>query len=190
MGLRPGSGAEAARRYAEEREKRWFEEREQRRQERQSPAATRSGRQPAAPASAPAPYVPPTITEPEVPLILPPSAALPTGQRCPFTLALGKDPALETEKMSLHAELFYINSGEGSATMPAPAAGENRPGDTRRLQCSALVDEYQRMGEELLKVPPRSIPQVRSCFRTEAQRLDTLARQMRCNIEHAIKLKH
>lgn len=110
-------------------------------------------------------------------------------QRCPYTPVTGEDIDLEMEKMRLHASLFYVDPWKYS-TAAAPAAGENRIAeDTRRQRCSLLVDDYHAIGNELLRVHPKSLPAVRECFRQQAQRLDAEGLRLGCQIERVVKLR-
>lgn len=128
-------------------------------------------------------YVPPEIIESE-----PVLADAVAQQHCPYTPITGDDVDLEVEKMRLHANLFYVDPWKYSAA--APAAGENRiDDDLRRQRCSLLVDEYHAIGNELLRVYPRSLPSVRECFRQQAQRLDAEGRRLGCNIERVVTFR-
>lgn len=131
-------------------------------------------------------YVPPEITEPE-------KAPAMTGlqQHCPHTPIEGQDDALESEKYNLYTELFYVDPWKDSvAALGGLAADEFRVDEeSRRARCDLLMDEYRAMGDELLRVYPKSLASVRTCFREQSRRLDAEGRRLGCRIERVIGLR-
>ncbi len=130
-------------------------------------------------------------TQSSVPAAVPAPAASASRQRCPYTSIAGDDMELDSQKNSLFLELFYVDPWKDSlAAMSAPGPGEDRrKEEERRERCDALIDEYHEIGEELIRVTPKSLLSVQSCFQKEARRLDAQGRKLGCHIERVIKIK-